>query len=309
MNAILQMPIPPGIDEAALRAALVEAESSKRSALEVLEESAGLDSTLLTIALGRLLDYRVIDADELAQLPPAFDLLPPAEAARRRCVIVHGAGGLVVVIANPFDATVRSWLEARVAAPMEWALAARGHIAAYIARHERNLRAMDAALVDAQSGPGSGDEIDNLSLTSISQDSSPIVRLVHSTIYDALRAGASDIHLETAASGLVVRYRIDGVLEKVATATGPGLSEQVISRIKVMSELDIAERRIPQDGRFKIAVEARAIDFRVSIIPSVYGEDAVLRVLDKQALTDRIHGLKLDALGFDARIVVAGCAG
>jgi general secretion pathway protein E len=122
-------------------------------------------------------------------------------------------------------------------------------------------------------------------------------------VYDALRAGASDIHLESTASGLTVRYRIDGVLVSIASVSGTAVAEQVISRIKVMSELDIAERRVPQDGRFTIALERRPIDFRVSVIPSIFGEDAVLRALDKQALTERLHGLRLDALGFDMRVV------
>jgi general secretion pathway protein E len=122
-------------------------------------------------------------------------------------------------------------------------------------------------------------------------------------LYDALRAGASDIHLETLANGMVVRYRIDGVLVQMAAVTGLEVAEQVISRIKVMAELDIAERRVPQDGRFKVAIDGRATDFRVSVIPSVHGEDAVLRVLDKQSLTASVQGLTLDALGFDAPIV------
>jgi general secretion pathway protein E len=130
-----------------------------------------------------------------------------------------------------------------------------------------------------------------------------VVKLVHSTVYDALKAGASDIHLETRPSGLAVRYRVDGVLIHVASLGGADLCEQVISRIKVMSELDIAERRVPQDGRFKLALKGRPIDFRVSIIPSVHGEDAVLRILDKQTLTDELQGLRLDGLGFDTEVV------
>jgi len=100
-----------------------------------------------------------------------------------------------------------------------------------------------------------------------------------------------------------VRYRVDGVLVHVATLGGLDLCEQVISRIKVMSELDIAERRVPQDGRFKLALKGRPIDFRVSVMPSVHGEDAVLRILDKQTLTDELNGLRLDALGFESDLV------
>jgi general secretion pathway protein E len=122
---------------------------------------------------------------------------------------------------------------------------------------------------------------------------------VHSTLYDALKSGASDIHLETSVTGLAIKYRIDGVLSNVSQVNGGEMAEQVISRIKVMSELDIAERRVPQDGRFKVSVQGREIDFRVSIMPSIFGEDAVLRILDKQSLADQVKGLSLDSLGFD----------
>ena len=121
---------------------------------------------------------------------------------------------------------------------------------------------------------------------------------MRSTLYDALKSGASDVHLETGATGLAIKYRIDGVLSVVRNAAGQDTAEQVISRIKVLAELDISERRVPQDGRFKVAVRGREVDFRVSIMPSVFGEDAVLRVLDKQTLSDQMQGLRLDSLGF-----------
>lgn len=122
---------------------------------------------------------------------------------------------------------------------------------------------------------------------------------MHSTLYDALKLEASDIHLETTASGLAIKYRIDGVLTHVGAMQGIEQADQVLSRIKVMSELDIAERRVPQDGRFKVSVRGREVDFRVSIMPSIFGEDAVLRLLDKQTLSDQMKGLRLENLGFD----------
>ncbi len=118
-------------------------------------------------------------------------------------------------------------------------------------------------------------------------------------MYDALKMGASDIHIETGSSGLVIKYRIDGVLMTMNAVEGIDLAEQVLSRIKVISELDIAERRVPQDGRFKVSIHGREVDFRVSIMPCIFGEDAVLRILDKQALSDQVKGLRLDCLGFD----------
>ena len=292
-----------GLDEALLTAAVTESQASGRSTLEFLEERSGLGPVELTSALARALDYRVLTRADLARLEPAFDLLPPAEATRRACLLARNGKKLLAVIADPFDAATRSWLEVRVPLALDWVLAPRAEIASYISRHEQGLRALDAAVVGSTSEGSTSGAVDNLSLASISQDSSPIVKLVHSTLYDALRAGASDVHLETLANGLVVRYRIDGVLVQMATVTGAEVSEQVISRIKVMAELDISERRVPQDGRFKVAIDGRAIDFRVSIIPSVFGEDAVLRVLDKQLLTEKVHGLTLESLGFDNDMV------
>jgi general secretion pathway protein E len=303
MSAALDSSTMFGLDEALLAAAVAESQTTGRSTLDILEERSGLGPVELTAALARALDYRVLSRTELARLDPAFDLLPSAEATRRRCLLARSGRKLFAIIADPFAAETRSWLEVRVPEALEWVLAPRAELASYIARHEQSLRALDAAVVGSSAAESANGAVDNLSLASISQDSSPIVKLVHSTLYDALRAGASDVHLETLANGLVVRYRIDGVLVQMASVTGDEVAEQVISRIKVMAELDISERRVPQDGRFKVAIDGRAIDFRVSIIPSVFGEDAVLRVLDKQSLTEKVHGLTLDSLGFDAESV------
>jgi general secretion pathway protein E len=303
MNAALDRPDIPDLTEAQLAAALDNARRLGHPALAVLEEECGLGPAELATALGRILDYRYVGAAELAGFEPAFNLLSSADATRRNCVLVNGPDGLLVIIADPFDSDLRAWLEVRVSAPLGWAIAARADIGNYLSRHEVGVRTIDSAVVAAQTGAGSRREVENLSLASINMDSSPIVKLVHSTIFDALRTGASDIHLESTNAGLVVRYRVDGVLITIATVNGADVSEQVVSRLKVMSELDIAERRVPQDGRFKTAVNGRPIDFRVSIIPSVFGEDAVLRVLDKQALTDELHGLRLDALGFDPKTI------
>jgi general secretion pathway protein E len=291
------------LEEAVIVRAIRDADASGESAREVLSRQSGLSGAGYARALATALDYRFMDGEQLAQLDPDFSILAPAEATRRHCLVVHEGPRLVAVFADPFDTTLRSWLEIRLATPIEWVLAAREELDNHICRRAEALRAIDSVLPDTQRGGQSEQGIDTLSYVTISEDASPIIRLVHSTVYDALRGGASDIHLETTATGLVVRYRIDGVLVSVAAVPGTELSEQVISRIKVMSELDIAERRVPQDGRFKIAFEGRPIDFRVSIIPSIFGEDAVLRVLDKKALTQQMSGLRLDVLGFDTRVV------
>ncbi len=291
------------LDEALIARAMSEADASGKSAREILARATGLSGSRYAKALAAAFDYRFVASDELVHLEPDFALLAPAEATRRHCLVVHEGDRLLAIFADPFDATLRGWLEIRVSRPIEWALAAREEIANLIARRSEALRAIDAVLPATQRGAQHEQGIDTLSYVSISEDASPVVRLVHSTVYDALKAGASDIHLESTASGLVVRYRVDGVLASIASIPGVELVEQVISRIKVMSELDIAERRVPQDGRFKISYDGRPIDFRVSIIPSVFGEDAVLRVLDKKALTQQMNGLRLDVLGFAPDVV------
>ncbi len=289
--------------DAALRGAIASAAAAGRPVIDVLAESSGLDGDSLAIALGATLHYPVLEGSELMDLAPLFDLLGAADCARRGCVIVTRGRERVAVIGDPFDEALRGWLELKVQADFSWYLAAPGEITAFIAKHEQDLKAMDVTALAVAGEVSADGDIENLSLATISADSSPVVKLVHSTVYDALKAGASDIHLETRPSGLAVRYRVDGVLVHIATLGGADLCEQVISRIKVMSELDIAERRVPQDGRFKLALKGRPIDFRVSVMPSVHGEDAVLRILDKQALTDELHGLRLDALGFEEDLI------
>jgi type IV pilus assembly protein PilB len=138
--------------------------------------------------------------------------------------------------------------------------------------------------------------IDKLTATG---DTSPIIRLVDTTIFTALQRRASDIHIETRDDSVMIKFRIDGVLTQAMPPIGKEHHSTVISRIKVMSELDISERRVPQDGRFRVKYNGRAIDFRVSIMPSIHGEDAVLRVLDKESMSEKFRTLTLNVVGFD----------
>ena len=146
---------------------------------------------------------------------------------------------------------------------------------------------------------GAGDE--NLSIDRITaeDDISPIIRLVDTTIFTALQKRASDIHIESESDSVLVKYRIDGVLQQAMQAIAKEHHSTIISRIKVMSELDIAERRVPQDGRFRVKYTNRLIDFRVSIMPTIHGENAVLRVLDKESMSEKFRNLVLDVVGFD----------
>jgi type IV pilus assembly protein PilB len=148
---------------------------------------------------------------------------------------------------------------------------------------------------------GTGDE--NISIDRITgtaeADVSPIIRLVDTTIFTALQKRASDIHIETESDSVVVKYRIDGVLQPAMQPMAKEHHSTIITRVKVMSELDIAERRVPQDGRFRVKYSGRLIDFRVSIMPTIHGENAVLRVLDKESMSEKFKNLVLDVVGFD----------
>ena len=132
-------------------------------------------------------------------------------------------------------------------------------------------------------------------------DISPIIRLVDTTIFNALERRASDIHIETRNAEVAIKYRIDGVLHYAMPPISKDWHETIVSRIKVMSELDIAERRVPQDGRFRVRYKGRQIDFRVSIMPTVHGEDCVLRILDKESMSEKFSALSLDVVGFSER--------
>jgi type II secretory ATPase GspE/PulE/Tfp pilus assembly ATPase PilB-like protein len=141
---------------------------------------------------------------------------------------------------------------------------------------------------------------ENISIEKLTseEDLSPIIRLVDTTIFTALERRASDIHIETYDDSVLIKYRIDGVLQAAMAPIAKEHHTTILSRIKVMSELDIAERRVPQDGRFRVRYKGRLIDFRVSIMPTVHGENAVLRVLDKESMSEKFKRLTLDVVGF-----------
>ena len=241
--------------------------------------------------------------EDLRGAQPAFDVIPYAEATRRCCVALRSAGGsLSVALGDPYDLDTQEWIEARVKAPFRYRVAHRLDVAAYLSEQEEGFRALDGISDSVQQDASLSEKTQEISFEKVAEEDSTVVRLVSSTLYDALKAGASDVHLESTATGLAIKYRIDGVLTPAQSVPGTELAEQVVSRIKVMSELDIAERRVPQDGRFKASRNGRDIDFRVSVMPSVYGEDAVLRILDRRALSDQMTGLTLDVLGFESQL-------
>ena len=300
MNIMADAALMPSLTADDLRKANLDAKRLGCNVAKVIEESYAIGPGLAIAVIARAFHYPVLDMPALNGYSPAFDILSFADVARRECMVLRdGTGKLAIVFCDPFNAENQEWIEARTGA-VSWYLAHPADFAAYLARYEAGLRAMDSIVSGGADLAGESGQVENLSLKGISEDTSPVVKLVHSTLYDALKGGASDVHIESHPSGLRIKYRIDGVLIAVSEVPGVEMAEQVISRIKVMSELDIAERRVPQDGRFKVSVQGRDVDFRVSVMPSSFGEDAVLRILDRQSLSDQMHGLSLDILGFDA---------
>src|ERR1700749_4247203 len=151
---------------------------------------------------------------------------------------------------------------------------------------------------DVISSEDNADETISIEKLTSEEDISPIIRLVDTTIFTALERRASDIHIETNDDSVVVKYRIDGVLQAAMAPIAREHHGTILGRIKIMSELDIAEKRVPQDGRFRVRYKGRLIDFRVSIMPTVHGENAVLRVLDKESMSEKFRKLTLDVVGF-----------
>ena len=211
-------------------------------------------------------------------------------------------GSLVVVMTDPGDVVKRDELEALFGRRLRAKVGSRAAMQEILQKSESTQRVLDEATEDFRMQVVREDEEGQevLSIDRITADQSPIIKLVDSVLFNAIQRRASDIHIETQENIVVVKYRIDGVLYPAMDPIDKQHHQTIISRIKVMSELDIAEKRIPQDGRFRVKVRGRTIDFRVSIMPTVHGEDAVIRILDKESANAEFKNLRLDVLGMDA---------
>jgi type IV pilus assembly protein PilB len=208
---------------------------------------------------------------------------------------------LVVAVADPSQLLMTDELALLLGKKLVIKVATATQISELLKRTEQSQRVLEQATegFTLQVVPEEeGDE--TISAERLTRDTaiSPVVRLVDTVIFTALERRASDIHIESRDTEVVVKYRIDGVLQYAMPPISRDWHSTILSRIKVMSELDIAERRIPQDGRFRVRYKGRYIDFRVSIMPSINGEDAVLRVLDKETLSEKFHNLTLEVVGF-----------
>src|ERR1700755_2406315 len=209
---------------------------------------------------------------------------------------------LVIAVSDPSRLMVLDEISGLLGQRILTRVATLSQITDLLKKTEQSQRVLDEAsegltfdVVSAEDNPDENISIEKLTSE---EDISPIIRLVDTTIFTALERRASDIHIETYDDSLLVKYRIDGVLQAALAPIAREHHTTILSRIKVMSELDIAERRVPQDGRFRVRYLGRQIDFRVSIMPSIHGEDAVLRVLDKESMSEKFHKLTLDVVGF-----------
>jgi type II secretory ATPase GspE/PulE/Tfp pilus assembly ATPase PilB-like protein len=210
---------------------------------------------------------------------------------------------LVVAMADPSQLQLTDELALLLGKRLQIKVATASQIGDLLKRTEQSQRVLDQATegFTLQVVSDEEDSEENISMEKLTRDNgvSPVVRLVDTVIFTALERRASDIHIETRNAEVVVKYRIDGVLQYAMQPLAKDWHATILSRIKVMSELDIAERRVPQDGRFRVRYKGRFVDFRVSIMPSIHGEDAVLRVLDKETLSEKFRNLTLDVVGFD----------
>jgi len=209
---------------------------------------------------------------------------------------------ITIAMADPSDILMVDEIELLLGIPIEVKVGCKSAIQELLKKSESSQRILEEAtegfrlqLVSDEEG-----EKGALSIEKLTQDTSPMIRLVDSVIFNAIERRASDIHIEAKDTEVLIKYRIDGSLSRAMEPIDKRHSGTIISRIKVMSELDIAEKRIPQDGRFKLKYKERTIDFRVSIMPNIFGEDAVIRILDKESINKEFAELRLDVLGFSS---------
>ncbi|MDN2700406.1 GspE/PulE family protein [Janthinobacterium sp. SUN100] len=277
--------------------AQASADSPPQDWLLRLARLLDLDAADALKRAAELLAYPVLEADGVQLLAPTFGRAEHAEMMRRMTLVAEDVDGPLAVLGQPLAAGLGAWLAGMNVSRLY--MADPAVVMAALEEQEAEFSAVADAIGDEIIVESVRDVSGELTLTAIQGEASPAVRLINSTVFDALRLEASDIHLETLPQGVLIKFRIDGVLNRIAMVSNPPLAEQAIARIKILAELDIGEKRIPQDGRFRVASRGRDIDIRVSIMPSIFGEDAVLRVLDKKALMDSVKRLTLDSLGFD----------
>jgi len=266
------------------------------------QEREGREEEQKARDLAERLGMKFDPLDEFHVDPELFRTIPVEVMLRYQFLPLRSEGEtLHVVMADPSDVTRLNEVELVLARPLEVVVAPANRIGEILEKSESTQRVLDEATegfsMQLVQEAEDGEEV--LSIDRITADSSPIIRLVDSILFNAIQRRASDIHIETREREVVVKYRIDGVLYQAMKSIDKRHHSTIVSRVKVMSELDIAEKRIPQDGRFKVRFSGRTIDFRISIMPTVHGEDAVIRILDKESTNAEFHTLNLEVLGLE----------
>ena len=252
----------------------------------------------------RLADRYRLEFVDLSQFSIDHELFRaiPADLMLRYTFVPYRREGasLVIVVSDPTDLPMIDELGVLLATPIKVTVGTPSAIQSILKKSESSQRVLEDATESFQLQILREDEAGDEALTveKLTADASPVIRLVDTTLYSAIQRRASDIHIETQDDAVHVKYRIDGVLQPAMRPIDKRFHSTIISRVKVMAELDIAEKRVPQDGRFKLRMPGKTIDFRVSIMPSVHGEDAVIRILDKESISEQFHELRLDILGF-----------
>ena len=263
------------------------------------EERSAEEATARRLAERYRLDF--LDMHEFRIDQELFRSIP-ADLMLRYGFVPYRRDGrsLVIVVSDPTDLPMIDELSVILGTPVRVMVGVRSAIEGMLKKSESSQRVLDEATEEFQIQVLKDDDTgeENLTVERLTSDSSPIIRLVDSTIFTAIQRRASDIHIETQDDAVYVKYRIDGVLQSAMRPIAKRFHSSILSRIKVMAELDIAEKRVPQDGRFRLRVPGKTIDFRVSVMPSVHGEDAVIRILDKQSMSEQFTELRLDILGF-----------
>ncbi len=285
--------------------ALVKNEDRDKRIGEVLMDAGLISEEILAQTLAEQRGLRYLDLADFRINPRFFEKMPVELMQRYQFVPVEDSDDdvLVVAMTDPNNIPAIDELEMILNRQIDICVSTPSSIQAVLKRSGSSEQVMHAVSEDFKlqivKEQEDGEEV--VSLESIDKDESPIIKLMHTTVLDALDRRASDIHIETTERNVWFKYRIDGVLYPATEPIDIKFHSAIVSRIKVMSDLDIAERRVPQDGRFKLRTRGKTIDFRVSILPSAFGEDVVIRILDKESITSGVSTLRLESLGHDEK--------
>ena len=262
-----------------------------------LVEAGLLSEEALAQAFARLYELPVVDLATTPIEPGILDAFPLERMRRNLFLPLRREGDrLVVAVADPGNVLLREDLVQWHGAAVELVLATRAALRERLNRVDASQRVLNAITEDFKLVEADNDE-GTVSLQPTAGDASPTIRLVDTMVLTALERRASDVHIEADEKHVQVKYRVDGMLRPAMEPLDRRHQATIVSRIKIMAELDIAEHRVPQDGRFKLKVRGRSIDFRVSILPSNFGEAVVIRILDKEAITKELADLRLEILG------------